>query len=98
MAAGNSGSAGTAVKKDFRLIAAPLIVAGALLLLPPALYVGSYYLLLDLGYAQWGSRVPCYRWGGDAAVFFFTPLEWADRRLRPDAWEPVHVSPAVEDS
>jgi hypothetical protein len=80
--------------KASRPSAIPLIVALALLVFPPALYVLSYCLLAEYGYLQSGIRVASYRWGGVTAERVFQPLEWADRRLRPDQWEPLCVSPA----
>ena len=72
----------------------PLLVAIGLLLLPPALYVGSYCLLAGQGYTNYGAPVASYRWGGEAAEVFFKPLELADRRLQPRKWEPICVQPA----
>lgn len=74
----------------------PLLVALGLLLLPPAMYVGSYWLLAGRAYTNYGGQVASYRWGGEAAVIFFKPLELADRELRPRQWEPLCVQPAYE--
>lgn len=75
--------------------AAP-IIAAILLLLLPALYVGSYFVLVKPFHrSQWlGGNgtlhmdVEHYRWGGKAAANVFWPLEQIDRKLRPGAWEP----------
>lgn len=75
----------------------PLLVAMVLLLLPPALYVGSYCLLAGRGYTNYGGQVASYRWGGEAAVVFYKPLELADRQLRPREWEPLCIQPAYEE-
>lgn len=73
-----------------------ILVAIGLLLLPPALYVGSYYLLAGQGYTNYGAPVASYRYGGEAAEFFYKPLELADRRWQPRKWEPLCVQPAYE--
>lgn len=73
---------------------APLLVTALLLILPPALYVGSYCLLATTGYTNYGVRVGSYRYGGSAAEWFFRPLELTDRKLRPEQWVPLCVSPA----
>jgi hypothetical protein len=80
-----------------------LMLVVAMLLLPPAIYLGSYLALvspgnyeskvLDVGPNQ-KVYVEGYRYFGDEdaemarfAPRVFWPLEQLDRRLRPDAWE-----------
>jgi hypothetical protein len=78
---------------------APIIAA--VLLLLPALYVGSFYILVQPGKIRMAKTVKVtpslyrsgviyetYRYGGEQAAWFFWPLEQFDRRLRPGAWEP----------
>jgi hypothetical protein len=72
----------------------PMLVATVLLLLPPALYVGSYCLLAESVYTKFG-RGASYRYGGNVAEAFYKPLELADRRFRPREWEPLFVQPAA---
>ncbi len=74
----------------------PMLVAAVLLLLPPALYVGSYCLLAESVYTKFG-RGASYRYGGNVAEAFYKPLELADRRLRPREWELLCEQPAYED-
>lgn len=68
----------------------------ALVLLLAAVYIGSYWCILDpllmveegmLGIVSRGHREPNYSFGGDAATLFFIPIHWCDRRLRPGYWE-----------
>jgi hypothetical protein len=74
---------------------APII--GAILLLLPVLYVGSYLALvtpesrivihrtkLPDGSTEVTSDIESYRVGGVAWIFW--PLEQIDRRVRPGAW------------
>jgi len=77
-------------------ITAPLLVAAALLLVPPIAYVGSYRLLAAHGYTNYGARMAQYKYGGKAAEMFFKPLELADRRLRPGQWESLCVQLVAE--
>jgi hypothetical protein len=77
-----------------RSLGAPLIAAFVIIALPPALYVLGYWWLAEYGYLQSGVRVASYRWGGVAAERIFWPLEYVDRRLHPDRWQPICVIPA----
>jgi hypothetical protein len=69
----------------------PLIVAIVLLLLP-ALYVGSYLALVtpvpsEGKVIQLGNHsLQKYRFGRHYAERFYWPLEQVDRRLRLNAW------------
>ena len=71
---------------------APLIVAIVLLLLP-VLYLGSYLALVVPGPRfGWGSAVyPTYRVTDGFCTRFYWPLEMIDRKVRPEAWEPVRL-------
>ena len=70
------------------------IIAIVLLLLLPALYVGTYLALVKppfgemrvVSLKQWKAGGIHYRFGGRMADRFFWPLGFCDRRLRPDAW------------
>lgn len=74
--------------------AAPVIAA--ILLLLPALYVGSYFFLVSpfrgpvVGTVMGCSLSPGYDVHADYRVGdlsqFYWPVEQADRRLRPQAW------------
>jgi len=54
----------------------------AIVLLLPLVYVGIYLALVT------PAEVfdPPYRCGGRASEIVFAPLEYIDRRVRPDAW------------
>ncbi len=69
---------------------APLIIAIVLLLLP-VLYLGSYLALVQplgafVDAPRGGYYVSHYRISGTSPAKFFWPLEWIDRRVRPDSW------------
>lgn len=82
------------MKKESR---APLIIALSLLILP-ALYVASYFALVQPQYAvparvitvlqDWRPAIEedHYRYGGKFAARFYWPLEQIDRKLRPGVW------------
>ncbi len=66
-----------------------IILLGALVML--SLYVGSYIALADnSGTLRMGNDGLCYvrqyRYGGDAAAWFYWPLHYVDRQLRPAYW------------
>jgi hypothetical protein len=76
--------------------AAWLMLLGAI----EALYLGSYLLLMNhrvvsVGYFDGAGalvsqrfRDPEYRYGGEWAETIFWPLEWFDRYVRPEYWNP----------
>jgi hypothetical protein len=72
--------------------AAPIIAAMLLLLL---MYVGSYFaMVVPRGYGIYRCQpdIAYYRFGwqvDDAASKIFWPLEQIDRKIRPEAWEPL---------
>lgn len=72
-------------------------IVAALLLLLPAVYVGSYYCLVDTerGYdpvmgcnigAQLSESLR-YRVASRLCCRIYWPIEQVDRKLRPEAWE-----------
>jgi hypothetical protein len=65
------------------------VLAAALLLLLPVLYVGSYAALVkpNATIHWWSNRADHYRWRPQTASRIYWPLEQVDRRLRPRAWE-----------
>jgi hypothetical protein len=71
---------------------AAFIITGILLL---SVYVGAYYALLSEGtfYGE-VEVVPHYSLPGeidlgDWVETFFRPMNWLDRRLRPEVWRPL---------
>ena len=65
----------------------PPIVAIVLLLLP-ALYVGSYLAMMDHQPLAPFNRIRAanFRFGGNAAHYFYLPLIWIDSKVRPAYW------------
>lgn len=67
-------------------------IVGAMLLLLPVVYGGSYLVLarpLSISVPSEGAFevVAHYRFGGEYAETFFWPLEQLDRWMRPEQWE-----------
>jgi hypothetical protein len=58
-----------------------------LLLLPPAIYVGSYVALVEE--PRYGEA--CYRYESLTLIRFFRPLEMIDRKVRPDRWVDIET-------
>lgn len=57
-------------------------------LLLVAIYVGSYYAMVVR--VDWRMNTTCwveYRFGGEWADRFFSPMHDLDRRFRPEWWE-----------
>jgi hypothetical protein len=65
---------------------APFIAAALLLL--PAIYIGCYLALVDPPSKRGIFSPKPYRYGGQIAAVAFWPLEQADRKLRPEKWDP----------
>lgn len=74
------------------------------LMLPLALYVGLYGLMVDAvhyGVAGTSTGVAVYRWNGTEVRqqeffrTFFGPVHWIDRRIRPGSW--YGVPPMISD-
>ncbi len=57
-----------------------------LLVLIPALYVGSYLAMAEEAYNM-GVRHNSSKVGGEAAIQLFRPLEWIDRQVRSRLWK-----------
>jgi hypothetical protein len=66
-------------------------MAMAVILLLPALYVGSYLALLD-PYGVTQALPAHYRFGGDCARWTFYPINLLDRQLRPSYWNALRTS------
>jgi hypothetical protein len=66
-----------------RSLAAPIVAT--LFMLMPLLYVGSYYCLVDTD--RINAKDLRYRVYPELAGQVYWPIELADRRLRPEAWE-----------
>jgi hypothetical protein len=87
----SSDSICTNLMNDQRATVVPLAIVG-LLLLMPALYVGSYLALVVRAPSMLRNTdnkfeyVEGYRLGDDAARAFYRPLNGADRHLRPSYW------------
>ena len=69
------------------------LLLSAMILLPPALYVGAYYANATTSGAMWfadAGRMVCpdprYRVCESVSNSVFAPLHAIDRRLRPDVW------------
>jgi hypothetical protein len=79
-------------------------IAAATLLILPMLYVGSYLaLVVPGGYCNGGRlnisttiRPPKYRAGDQLAKTVFWPLEQIDRKVRPGAWEEIHLEMVLD--
>ena len=75
-----------------RTYTAPALTA-LLLLLLPALYVGSYVALVKRSWPMVGSAAPDgtpydakYKITGSLPETIFAPAHWADRLIRPGYW------------
>jgi hypothetical protein len=65
-------------------------ILAAILLLLPVVYVGSYFaLVVPRGYVTEANgffTVHDYRSRPSECALLFAPLEYVDRRLRPESW------------
>ena len=66
-------------------------ILAAILLLVPALYVGSYFALVEqsISFSSGWATAPIpeeYRIGGSAAKWLFYPLNRLDRKVRRSYW------------
>jgi len=76
----------------------PLLVAGLALLLPLALYIGSYFALVaPAGSGYLNGQTLHYRFAPTLAQRFYWPLEQIDRQARPNAWHEIHWTPVMLD-
>jgi hypothetical protein len=73
-------------------------IGSAVIAAMPLLYVGTYLAMLDPGpqipvgnlVSTTLIRMPSYRFGGEAADWFFAPLNSVDQSLRPTYWHEHH--------
>ena len=69
-------------------------VAGIVLALLLALYVGAYFALLDTTDRPRGQIGPIFKIEGETTRAVFAPLAWLDYQVRPGYWKSrAHLSP-----